>query len=207
MRRKELGKNCYMILISNLNVVVLRVECQRLDITGREVQQPSWQTVRASRCSPCWCGTSWCQPSHSISPGKCSKYQTRSWYSFCLLNKSDVDMMKMRGNENLIDHFFNFCICWPVVRLPVGVQQETHLWIQTVKVLVVFNTFSAILFHRSHFVQWNPKGLKLFSCIPPVLSIAESTNYKWWWEWKGRMQYVTNLEHSSFLLYNQGRGE
>ena len=115
--------------------------------------------------------------------------------------------MKMRGNENLIDHFFNFCICWPVVRLPVGVQQETHLWIQTVKVLVVFNTFNAILFHRSHFAQWNPKGLKLFSCIPPVLSIAESTNYKWWWEWKGRMQYVTNLEHSSFLLYNQGRDE
>ena len=32
MRRKELGKYCYMILISNLNVVVLRVECQKLQL-------------------------------------------------------------------------------------------------------------------------------------------------------------------------------
>ena len=138
MRRKELGKYCYMILISNLNVVVLRVECQRLDITGREVQQQSWQTVRASRCSPCWCGTCRCQPCRSLS----SKAQ-EDIVEQELDNDDDGggdgggDGESKGKSGDLFDQIFNLRIGGPILGLHVGGDKKSHLLINNLSAIQI----------------------------------------------------------------------
>ena len=181
MRRKELGKYCYMILISNLNVVVLRVECQRLDITGREVQQPSWQTVRASRCSPCWCGTCRCQPCRSLSSRAHEDIVEQE-----LDNDDDGggdgdsdggDGESKGKSGDLFDQIFNLRIGGPILGLHVGGDQISHLLIKicrrSISIWFEFHQIQRHPQNYSYFVQREAWSSPL---VPHLFSLYHKTH-------------------------------